>query len=93
MHIAVLTFTFSLPGCTSLKEKRQRMGGMHERFGRHPAIAVCESGELDRHNASQWSFVVVATSRRDVESHCSQIEDRIQQTVDARIIDVMREFL
>lgn len=26
MHIAILTLTFTLPGCGSLKEKRQRMG-------------------------------------------------------------------
>lgn len=93
MHIDILTFTFSLPGCRSLKEKRQRMGGMHERFGRHPAVAVCESGEHDRHDASQWSFVVVASSKREVESYCSQIEEKVQRTVEARIIDVTRETL
>ena len=93
MHIGVLTLTFSLPGCGSLKEKRQRMGGMHERFGRNPAIAVCESGELNRHDASEWSFVVVATSKREVESLLSQTEDKVQSTVDARVMDVRREFL
>ncbi len=93
MHIGVMTLTFSLPGCGSLKEKRQRIGGMHERFGRNPAVAVCESGELDRHDASEWSFVVVATSKREVESLLSQTEDKVQSTVDARVMDVRREFL
>ncbi|MDY0205538.1 MAG: DUF503 domain-containing protein [Pseudomonas sp.] len=93
MHIGVLTLTFSLPGCASLKEKRQRMGGMHERFGRNPAVAVCESGELNRHDASEWSFVVVATSKREIESLLSQIEDKIQRTVEARVMDVRRELL
>lgn len=93
MHIGLLVMEFSLPGCVSLKEKRQRMGGMHERFGRNPAVAVCESGEQHRHDASQWSFVVVAASRREVESLCSQIEDKIQSSVDARTIKVVREFL
>lgn len=93
MHIGVMTLTFSLPGCASLKEKRQRMGGMHERFGRNPAVAVCESGELNRHDASEWSFVVVATSKREVESLLSQTEDKVQSTVDARVMDVRREFL
>ena len=93
MHIGVMALTFSLPGCGSLKEKRQRMGGMHERFGRNPAIAVCESGELNRHDASEWSFVVVATSKREVESLLSQTEDKVQSTVDARVMDVRREFL
>ncbi|OXY82575.1 DUF503 domain-containing protein [Oceanimonas doudoroffii] len=93
MHIGLLSITFSLPGCGSLKEKRQRMGGMHERFGRNPAVAVCESGEHNSHDASEWSFVVVAASRREVESLCSRIEDKIKCTVEARIISVTREFL
>ncbi len=93
MHIAILTFTFSLPGCSSLKEKRQRVGGLHERFGRNPAVAGCESGELNRHDASQWSFVVVGMTTREVEALCSQIEDKVQTTVEGRIMDVVREFL
>ena len=93
MHIGVMTLTFSLPGCRSLKEKRQRMGGMHERFGRNPAVAVCESGELNQHEASEWSFVVVANSKREIESWLSQIEDKIQSTVEGRVINVTRELL
>lgn len=93
MHLGILTLNFSLPGCTSLKEKRQRLGGMHERFGRNPAVAVCESGEHDLHESSEWSFVVVGNSKRDVESLCSQIEEKIQSTVDGRVIKATREFL
>lgn len=93
MQVAMLTLRFSLPGCGSLKEKRQRMGGMHERFGRNPAVAVCESGERDRHDASEWSLVVVAHSQREIDALCSQIEDKIQRTVEANIISVSREML
>ncbi|MFP2769318.1 DUF503 domain-containing protein [Oceanisphaera sp. KMM 10153] len=93
MHIAILTMTFSLPGSGSLKEKRRRMGGMHERFGRNPAVAVCESGEHNKHDAGEWSFVVAAASRREIESLCSQIEDKIQRTVEGRVIKVTRELL
>lgn len=93
MHIGILTMTFPLPGCASLKKKRQRIGGMHERFGRTPSVAVCESGEHDKHDASEWSFVVVGNSKREVEAQCSQIEDKIQRTVEGRVINVMREFL
>ena len=79
--------------CRSLKEKRQRMGGMHERFGRNPAVAVCESGELNQHEASEWSFVVAGNSKREIESLLSQIEDKIQSTVEGRVINVTRELL
>ncbi|WP_027328245.1 DUF503 domain-containing protein [Marinimicrobium agarilyticum] len=93
MHIAILTCTISLPGCGSLKEKRQRMGGLHERLGRNPAVAVCESGERSRHEASEWSFVVTALSRKEVESLCSDIENKLERSVDGRVMEVRREFL
>lgn len=93
MHIGILTFTFSLPGCRSLKEKRQRLGSLHQRFGRNPAIAVCESDERNTLDISVWSFVVTALSKREVESLCSQIENKIQAAVDGRVIDVDKEFL
>ncbi len=93
MHIAILTLMFSLPGCSSLKEKRQRMGGLHARFGSNPSVAVCESGERDRHDASEWTFVIVGLSKREVESQCSQIEEKIERTVDGRMMTVEREFI
>ena len=93
MHIGILTFAFSLPGCRSLKEKRQRMGGLHERFGRSPTVAVCESGELNRHDASEWSFVIVAKAKRDIDASFSEIEEKIQRIVEAHIMNITREFL
>ena len=93
MHIAILTLTFSLPGCGSLKEKRQRMGGLHARFGNNPSVAVCESAERDRHDASEWTFVIVGLSKREIESQCNQIEEKIEHTVDGRIMNVEREFI
>ncbi len=91
MHIGILTIQVSLPGCSSLKEKRQRMRGLHERFGRNPAVAVCESAQRDQLDASEWSFVVVGLTVQEVESLCSEIEDRMQRIVDGRIMDVRRE--
>lgn len=93
MHIAVLTMKFSLPGCRSLKEKRQRIGGMHERYGRQPAVAVCESADRDRLDASEWTFVVTGITAQEVQSLCSEIEDRIQRTVEARVLEVIHERL
>ena len=93
MHIAIVTVTFSLPGCGSLKEKRQRVGGLHQRFGKNPAVAVCESGERDRHDASEWTFVIAMTSKREVQSLSSQIEDKLQGIVDGRIMNIEREFI
>lgn len=93
MHITALTLTFSLPGCRSLKEKRQRMGGIHERYGRNPAVAVCESGLRERVDASEWSFVVTGLSSQAVDALCNEIVERIERTVEARVNEVFRQKL
>lgn len=93
MHIGILTVSISLPGCRSLKEKRQRMGGIHERFGRNPAVAVCESAHRDQLEASEWSFVVVGNSPQQIASLCSEIEEKLLRTVDGRVGDISREML
>ena len=62
-------------------------------FGSTPSIAVYESGERDRHEASEWTFVIVGLSKREVESQCSQIEEKVERTVDARVMNVEREFI
>ena len=54
---------------------------------------MCESGEGDRNDDSEWKFVIVGLSKREVESQCSQIEEKIERTVDARVMNVEREFI
>ena len=36
MNVRLMTIDFHLGGCRSLKEKRQRLKGMRERFGKLP---------------------------------------------------------
>lgn len=93
MHISVISVSISLPGCASLKEKRQRIGGLHERLGRNPAVAVCESGALNSLETSEWSFVVVAPSLKSLDALCSEIEIKLQRHVDGRVLEVVRELL
>lgn len=93
MQIRVLSFSIALPGCRSLKEKRQRVGGLHERFGRNPAVAVCELGAREQHDLSEWSFVLVARSQRELDALCTQIEQKLERTVDGRLMAVHQEDL
>jgi uncharacterized protein len=90
MQIHILTLGFMLPGCRSLKEKRQRMGGLHERFGRQPAVAVIESGFRDSHNQAEWSFVLVGETHRDLAALSSETERRALSVVDAELVQVDR---
>lgn len=93
MHIAVLTLGLHLEGCTSLKEKRQRVGGLRDRFGRLPGVAVCESGAQNEHQRAEWSFVVAAATRSLVDRQIAEIERFVTESVDARIGERSLDYL
>jgi hypothetical protein len=93
MHIGVLTLVFQLEGCASLKEKRQRLGGLRDRFGRQPNIAVCESSEQDALQRAQWSFVAVAGSKPLVDQLLAAVESFVAEFVDARVLQRHLELL
>ena len=85
LHIALLRLRFHLEGCGSLKEKRQRLAGLRDRFGRLPGIAVCESGAQDSLSEAEWSFVVAATSKQMNDRALADVEIFVEQSVDARV--------
>lgn len=93
MNVRLLTVDFYLGGCRSLKEKRQRLKGMKERFGRAANVAVCESDHQNAHQRSQWSFVATAASGDVAERALSDILNTIQMSVDAELIGVHQEVL
>ena len=91
MQVGVLRITFVLPGCRSLKEKRQRLGGLRERYGRQVNVAVCETGFQDDHDRAEWTFVAAGITGRLVEQTLADIEQRIIDSVDATVSGVVRE--
>ena len=93
VQIGLLRITFVLPGCRSLKEKRQRLGGLRERYGKQVNVAVCESNFHDIHDRAEWTFVATAHTGRLVEQTLGEIQQRIAESVDAAISGMDREFV
>ena len=91
MQIGVLRISFVLPGCRSLKEKRQRLGGLRERYGRQVNVAVCETNFQDVHDRAEWTFVAAGLTVRLIDQTLADIEQRIIETVDATISGMVRE--
>lgn len=89
----MLRIDFYLTGCRSLKEKRQRLNGIRERYGRAHNVAVFESDHQDLLQRGQWTFVAASSGRDVVERSLTDIEHNLQGTVDAELIDVRREWL
>lgn len=93
MHIGILSLSFHLEGCQSLKEKRARLSGIRDRFGKTPNIAICESGLQDKWQSAQWTYLAMASDKKVVESSLSKIEAFICDYVDAVITERDLEFL
>jgi hypothetical protein len=93
VHLGVLELRFHLPGCRSLKDKRQRLNGLRDRFGRLPGVAVCESDRADDLRQAVWSFVAVGASRSAVIKQLDGIERHASESIDAQIVERHREML
>ena len=80
-------------GCRSLKEKRRRLKGIGARLGQMANVAVCESGHQNTHQRSQWSIVAIAADAVVVEKTLTDVERRLEESVDGQLIDARREWL
>lgn len=93
LHIGLLTVRLKLYGCDSLKEKRQRLARLRDRFGREPALAVCESDLQNRLDEAEWSFLAMANDGPLVERQLAGVERFIVEEIDAVVVDIQRESL
>jgi hypothetical protein len=92
LKVALLTLSFQLPGCHSLKDKRRRLKPLRDKFGSRPHIAVSETDFQDQWGRGAWQFVVIGDNLRFIDSECGRIEDACHQ-LDAYVVDRRREYL
>ena len=93
MRVALLRAGFYLHGCGSLKEKRQRLSRLRDKFGKQTALAVCESNHADEHKRGEWTFVASASSHTVVQQALSDVERYLSTSLDAEVVSVEREWL
>ena len=85
MKIRLVVFDFHLPGCRSLKEKRHRTRGIRDRFGKHPHLAVAECDFQNDHRRARYAFVFLAFDGKSLDRAVSNLEDRLELSVDGVI--------
>lgn len=90
--IGMLVLEFHLPGCSSLKEKRGRLGGLRDRYGKQTNVAVCETDFADVLQRAEWTFIAIAQDAAQAASILQVVERDIETRVDAVISRRTREF-
>jgi len=93
MRVGLLRAGFYLHGCGSLKEKRQRLSRLRDKFGKQTALSVCESGHADELRRGEWTFVASASNDVIVQQALSDVERYLTTALDAEVVSVEREWL
>ncbi len=88
MKIRLLVVDFHLPGCRSLKEKRHRTRGIRDRFGKQSNLAVAECDFQDDHQRARWAFVLLASDAGSLDRAASDLENRLELSVDGVITGI-----
>ena len=93
MRVGLLRAGFYLHGCASLKEKRQRLSRLRDKFGKQTALAVCESNYADELKRAEWTFVASAAADTVVQQALAEVERYLTTSVDAEVVSMEREWL
>lgn len=91
MVVASLTWELSLPGCSSLKEKRSVIRSLRDRLSSKFNVSVAETGLQDVHARAQVSIALVASDGHLAESMLDKLDRFVDQNADAIVVSVRRE--
>ncbi|MEQ8328959.1 MAG: DUF503 domain-containing protein [Longimicrobiales bacterium] len=92
MVVASQTWELSLPGCTSLKEKRSVLRSLKDRLRGRFHLSVAETDHHDVHARGQLSVALVTTDGRQAESILDKADHLIQEHGRALILSSRRTF-
>jgi uncharacterized protein YlxP (DUF503 family) len=91
MVVTSLTWELSLPGCSSLKEKRSVIRSLRDCLRSKFNVSVAETGVQDVHGRAELTIALVATDGRFAESVLDKADRFVEQQGLAIITAVSRE--
>jgi len=91
MVVASLTWELSLPGCSSLKEKRSVVRSLRDRLRAKFNVSVSETGYQNVHTRAQLTIALVATDGRFAESVLEKADHLVSTNGRALVMSARRE--
>jgi uncharacterized protein YlxP (DUF503 family) len=88
MVVASLTWELSLPGCTSLKQKRSVVRSLRDRLRGKFNVSVAETAWQDVHGRAQLTIALVASDGRLAQSVLDKA-DRFVESHGAAVIEAV----
>jgi hypothetical protein len=91
MVVASLTWELSLPGCSSLKEKRSVIRSLRDRLRAKFNVSVSETAFHDVHGRAALTIALVASDQGFAESVMEKADRLVEAHGGAIITSVRRE--
>ena len=91
MVVASLTWELSLPGCSSLKEKRSVIRSLLDRLRDKFNVSVAETGLQDVHERAELTIALVASDGHLAEAVLQKADQLVEGHGGAIITSVRRE--
>jgi uncharacterized protein YlxP (DUF503 family) len=91
MVVASLTWELSLPGCSSLKEKRSVIRSLRDRLRDKFNVSVAETALQDVHERAEITIALVASDGKMAESVLQKADQFVEEHGGALITSVRRE--
>lgn len=91
MVVASMTWELSLPGCSSLKEKRSVVRSLRDRLRKRFNVSVAETDLQDVRDRAVLTIALVASDGRMAESVMDRADRLVEEQGDALIVEVRRE--
>ncbi|HUF76922.1 MAG TPA: DUF503 domain-containing protein [Longimicrobiales bacterium] len=89
--MASLTWELTLPGCSSLKEKRSVIRSLRDRLRAKFNVSVAETAYQDVHTRAQLSIALVATDARFADSVLEKADNLVGLNGRAIVTGTRRE--
>jgi uncharacterized protein YlxP (DUF503 family) len=90
MVVTVVTWELSIPGCSSLKEKRMVVRSLKDRMRNKFNVSVAETGHQDVLTRAELSVALVATDQRFADSVIDKVDRLVDTDRRALIIHTSR---
>ena len=91
MLVAACSWELSLPGCSSLKEKRRIVKSLKDRLSSRFNVSVAETDHQDVWTRAQLSVALVTTDGRLAESLLAKVDHLIEGETRAVILSSQKD--
>jgi len=92
MVVGVAVWELMLPGCESLKDKRQVVKGLKDRLHARFNVSAAETAHQDAHGRAQIAVSVVSNDRKHAQAVLQSADKLVEEEGRARIMDSYTTF-